>query len=86
MKMKTTKIYKHKYSLKHIGIGMLGVGIILGSDIMLDKIINLFIKYFGWVYPSFALQFICAYDLTLVLIFCTSILFIVYGTNGGGKK
>jgi hypothetical protein len=87
---KTIKIYRHKYHLVPKGIGMLGLGLVLGavigSDIVLDKVINIIVKYLGWIYPAFVLNYVGAYDLTLIVIFVTAITLIFGGNGNGGKK
>lgn len=90
MKMKSMKIYRAKSRLVPKGIGLLGIGLVLGavigSDIVLDKIILLIIKYVGWIYPASILRFVSAYDLTLIIIFVTAIMLIFSGNGNGGKK
>lgn len=87
---KSIKIYSHKYHLVPKGVGMLAVGLVLGavigSDIVLDKVILFVVKHVGWLYPAFVLNYVSAYDLTLILIFVTAMTLIFSGNGKGGKK
>ena len=69
-----------------IAVGIV-IGSMVGSDIILDKIIRFFDGLFSWAYPASLLERFSSYDVTLIMIFLIAMILIVApaGAVKGGK-